>query len=231
MAERLKAPVLKTGDRKIRGFESHRFRQDNLVFTQALVLNSDYKPHAIVPWKQAWSMVYERGVAYVLRAYEGQLLRSPSMTWEWPAVIVLKVYARRRKIRCNRENLFARDDYRCGYCGVQPRRPGGAPDLEALSFDHIIPRAQSNGDTVWLDGKEVPLSGWENLVTACHACNRKKADRTPEQARMTLLTKPRKPTGWEAVVLTLRRYRIPDEWKDVLPEDSPWRSYWEADLE
>ena len=28
-----------------------------------------------------------------------------------------------------------------------------------------------------------------------------------------------------------RKIRIPDEWKDVLPLDSPWRFYWEAELE
>ncbi|HNE84258.1 MAG TPA: HNH endonuclease, partial [bacterium] len=34
---------------------------------------------------------------------------------------------------------------------------------------------------------------WENLVTACITCNNKKGDRTPDEARMVLMTTPRRP--------------------------------------
>lgn len=57
-----------------------------------------------------------------------------------------------------REAVFARDDYRCAYCGE--RFPA-----EALSVDHVQPRARG-GDN----------SGG-NLVSACGACNTRKGHR------------------------------------------------------
>src|SRR5687768_10913129 len=58
----------------------------------------------------------------------------------------------------NREQVFARDEYRCVYCGqVVP--------VEELSVDHVQPRVRG-GDR----------SGG-NLVTACRACNALKGHR------------------------------------------------------
>lgn len=62
-----------------------------------------------------------------------------------------------------REEILKRDDYRCRYCG---RR------AQTLDIDHVIPVSQG-GKTVF-----------SNLVTACSACNRKKAGCTPLQAGM-----------------------------------------------
>lgn len=64
--------------------------------------------------------------------------------------------------RSLRARIFARDGYRCVYCGAK-----GVP----LQCDHIIP--QSRG------GSNDPA----NLATACRMCNRSKADRTPEEWR------------------------------------------------
>lgn len=199
--------------------------------THALVLNSDYTPHDIVGWEDAWSMI-DRGVAYLLKAYEGKLIRSMRQTWAWPAVVVLKKLAQRKSLRCNRENLFARDNYTCCYCGLQPKTKEGKPDLDRLTFDHVIPRAQAKRSTVTLpSGERVALTGWQNVVTACGPCNHEKADRTPAQAKMKLRRPPRKPSPFEAVALSLRKIQVPDDWKEFLPADSPWRGYWEADLE
>lgn len=200
--------------------------------SHALVLNADWTPHDVVPWEAAWSML-DRGVAYMLKAYEGRFIRSMRQAWEWPAVIVLKQLAAKKNIRCTRENLFARDNYTCQYCGCQPRTATGRPDLDALTFDHVIPRAQSkDGVSVTLrTGERVALTGWQNIVTACRPCNATKADRTPAQAKMTLRTEPRRPTPIETLMINMRKIKIPDEWKEVLPADSPWRTYWETELE
>ena len=54
-----------------------------------------------------------------------------------------------------REDIFARDDYRCVFCGeVFP--------AEALSLDHLQPVSRG--------GDRSP----GNLVTACRACNARK---------------------------------------------------------
>lgn len=60
----------------------------------------------------------------------------------------------------HREQIFARDDYRCVYCGRV------FPDAEELTVDHVQPRVRG-GDR----------SGG-NLVTACRACNAKKGQRS-----------------------------------------------------
>ena len=54
-----------------------------------------------------------------------------------------------------RELVFARDEYRCAYCGEQFQ-------AELLTVDHVQPRMRG-GDA----------SGG-NLVTACSACNARK---------------------------------------------------------
>lgn len=198
---------------------------------QALVLNADFTPHDVVTWQQAWSMVH-RGVAYLLRAYDGKVIRSVRASFAWPAVIVLKKLSSRRSLRCTRENLFARDHYMCGYCGMQPKTLGGNPDLSALTFDHVVPRAQcKDGKTVVLpDGRRVGLTSWSNLLTSCGRCNLNKRDRTPAQAGMTPRFWPFKPNPVESVMIQLRRMKIPDEWKESLPLNSPWRDYWNSEL-
>jgi len=72
----------------------------------------------------------------------------------------------------NRRNIYHRDANTCQYCGKR------FPSSE-LSLDHVMPKSRGGGDT------------WENLVCACTACNAKKADKTPGEARMRLIRLPR----------------------------------------
>jgi 5-methylcytosine-specific restriction endonuclease McrA len=58
-----------------------------------------------------------------------------------------------------REEVFARDEWRCVYCGI-------VFPVEALSVDHVHPRVKG-GDA---------SSG--NVVTACTGCNSRKGART-----------------------------------------------------
>jgi hypothetical protein len=61
-------------------------------------------------------------------------------------------------VEMKRADIFARDAYRCVYCGLV-QEPG------ALSVDHVQPRVRGG------DGSE------GNVVTACMACNTAKASR------------------------------------------------------
>lgn len=72
----------------------------------------------------------------------------------------------------NRRNIYHRDGNLCQYCGRK------FPSSE-LSLDHVVPKSRGGGDT------------WENLVCACTACNSKKADKMPAEARMKLIRVPR----------------------------------------
>ena len=78
--------------------------------------------------------------------------------------------------------LFARDRNICAYCGDHLHE-------SELTREHIVPFGQNGQDH------------WMNVVTACRTCNARKANRTPEQARMPLLYAPYVPSLWEDFIL------------------------------
>jgi 5-methylcytosine-specific restriction endonuclease McrA len=197
-----------------------------------LVLNADWTPLRVVPWERAVTLLLEDKVSLV-EAYAGRFIRSASMGIPHPAVVVLRRYqAFRTRVRFNRQNVLARDGYTCQYCGARPTRPSGKPDLAELTLDHVIPRARSvDGRVRTLDGEVIPVTCWDNVVTACVTCNADKADRTPAEARMPLRLRPRAPSGLDLVWMAVLQVDIPDEWRDWLPAGSPWRDYWTAELE
>jgi 5-methylcytosine-specific restriction endonuclease McrA len=102
-------------------------------------------------------------------------LRTVSHTFPWPSIIRLSFFVRvpYKKVVLTRKNILRRDGFKCAYCGRS--------DLP-LTIDHIVPRARGGSDS------------WENLVCACTACNNRKGDRTPWEARMDMLYKPFKPS-------------------------------------
>lgn len=81
--------------------------------------------------------------------------------------------------------LFARDRNLCLYCGNHFARGG-------LTRDHVVPLSRGGRDC------------WENVVTACLACNVKKGGRTPQMASMPLLAVPYRPSWVEHLILSNR---------------------------
>ena len=198
-----------------------------------LLLNADYTPIKVLPWQRAIVLLLEEKVA-VVTAYTDRAIRSATLSFPFPAVVALKRYAAiASRVKFNRQNVLARDLHSCQYCGMRPRRRSGLPLLELLTIDHVVPRAQSRVGKVTLpwSGKVVPVTCWENVATACTACNTRKADRTPAEARMTLRRVPRMPNQWDILWMAIHWVDVPHEWKDWLPADSPWRDYWTAELE
>ena len=140
---------------------------------KALLLNASYEALNIVTAPKALALIRRR-VAEVIELDPGRVLRTPQFSFAVPSVIRLTRYVnvRTRQHRTpNRVRILIRDKYRCQYCG----RKGMAFDL---TLDHIIPKSRG--------GKTVT----ENLCAACQACNNRKGDRTPDEARMPLLTNP-----------------------------------------
>jgi hypothetical protein len=84
--------------------------------------------------------------------------------------------------------LLKRDRFTCAYCA---RR---LPERE-LQCEHIVPRSRSGA------------TSWMNLVAACGPCNHRKADRTPEEARMQLVDLPHVPSHFEDFLLEGRHIR------------------------
>jgi len=161
---------------------------------QVLVLNASYEPLNVCTVRRAHVLLY-KGKAEVVEQLD-QPLRSATATFVWPHVIRLVHYVRvpraiQRKI--SRRALFARDGWRCAYCGTANGR---------LTLDHVVPRSKG-GESIW-----------ENVVTACAPCNLRKGDRTPEQVGMELRTKPHAPQP--VLFIKLAAPRIPHGWTPYL---------------
>ena len=105
----------------------------------------------------------------------------------------------------SRANIYARDDHTCQYCG------DGFPTAE-LTFDHVVPVAQGG------------RKDWENIVTCCVTCNRRKGGRTPAEAGMHLDAHAASdPTSAPAVRITIGLRNAPESWRDYL--------YWNVELD
>lgn len=162
----------------------------------ALVLNATYEPLHIVPWQRAMQLLF-LGKVEVVEEYDREI-RTVRITLRVPAVLRLLKYVplRRRKqiMRFSRPNIFIRDNYHCQYCGSQ--FPKGQ-----LTLDHVIPIVQGGSKS------------WENIVTACKPCNQRKGGRTPSQAGLSLVRKPRKPDWLPSTSVQLGIAITPDRWK------------------
>lgn len=196
-----------------------------------LVLNVDYTPLEVISWRDAIEKIV-MGKVELVEAYVDRFIRSPSVAFPFPAVVRVMKYVRRR-VRLSRRNILSRDAFTCQYCGARPRGPSGAPRVEALTIDHVVPRSRSQKGWVTLpwSGIRARVTSWENVLTACSPCNSAKANRTPREARMTMRKRPRAPSTMDLAWMSIFRFDIPSEWQDYLPANSPWRDYWDAELE
>jgi 5-methylcytosine-specific restriction endonuclease McrA len=159
-----------------------------------LVLNASYEPLNVCSVRRAHVLVF-KGKAEVIEELD-RPLTSATDTYPWPHVIRLRAYVRvpravQRKI--SRRALFARDGWRCVYCGTSTGR---------LTLDHVVPRSRG-GESVW-----------ENVVTSCATCNHKKGNRTLEESGLELLMKPRPPTP--VLFIKIAAPRIPETWQPYL---------------
>lgn len=85
--------------------------------------------------------------------------------------------------------LFRRDMNTCAYCGQSSFH---SKSKNHLTRDHIHPRSRGGKDN------------WKNVVAACGSCNKRKDNRTPEEAGMELLYIPYVPTRNEWLILQNR---------------------------
>jgi 5-methylcytosine-specific restriction endonuclease McrA len=121
------------------------------------------------------------GKAEIVEAEQDRVVRSERLTMPRPAVIRLTKFIhvpRRFRRQVTNTFLFARDQYRCQYCG---RPSSELKPREALTRDHVIPI--SRGGT----------NEWTNVVTACSPCNTRKGNRLPHEIGMIPLTHPSEP--------------------------------------
>ncbi len=172
----------------------------SVLDSNVLVLNRFYMAIRIVNVRRAMTLLY-RDCAEVILLDQDQYISYDFNSWcelsqlmasekqpgdeylsavnfelRVPRIVRLTRFERvlSQTVRFNRKNLFARDNYCCQYCG-QTHPP------HKLSLDHVVPRSHGGQAT------------WENIVCCCLKCNGRKGGRTPQQARMKLLSRPVRP--------------------------------------
>lgn len=198
--------------------ETHR-----VLCSSVLVLNRYYMAVHVVSVRRAFILLY-RELAEIIDIENGHYANYDFDTWcemselqwqeredrdEWvrtvnlqiqvPRVIRLLYFDRpaRQAARFSRRSLFARDRNCCQYCGK-------SLPISQLSLDHVIPRSRG-GET-----------SWENVVCSCVACNTRKGGRTPQEARMKLISKPARPKLNPLMTVKLENPKY-EVWKSFLP--------------
>ena len=149
------------------------FFQKLHFMSSVLVLNYDYTPLNVTTIKRGFVLV-DKGKAEVVKSDDESPIISGYKKYVRPLIIRLLKYIKyqTRTLRANRNRIYKRDNYQCVYCGSN----------KSLTLDHVIPKSRG--------GK----NEWTNLVTSCFKCNLKKANRTPEEAKMQMRHKPFAPT-------------------------------------
>ena len=94
--------------------------------------------------------------------------------------------------------LWARDGGRCQYSGRKLA-------VHEADIDHVLPRSRGGGDE------------WENCVISDRNINRRKADRTPAEAGLSLIRIPARPRPVPVSHTIENTYDIQD-WKQFLPK-------------
>lgn len=192
-----------------------------------LVLNRLWQAVNICTVKRALTLLFEGRAQVVLNAEDGSFqtfnfsqwrdlsaqephpesITSISFRIRIPRVILLAIFDRmpKKEVKFTRHNIFERDRNTCQYCGR-------VSDRKDLNLDHVIPRDRGGPTT------------WENIVCSCIECNTLKGNRTPLEAGMKLIRKPKRPK-WRPFVQINLAFQRHDSWKHFID-----LAYWNVEL-
>jgi len=152
---------------------------------RALLLNADWSPLRFISDRSAVRLfmngraeVIQSPVSDGLSFWNDEGFATVSTVIAIPATLKLCKYVSKRwqAPRFRKKVLYRRDGWRCQYCGEKL-------SWNNITIDHVLPSSRG-GQTSWL-----------NCVTACKHCNKRKANRTPEEAGMVLAKKPANPSA------------------------------------
>jgi 5-methylcytosine-specific restriction endonuclease McrA len=178
--------------------------------SDTLVLDTLGFPVAFVSWQRAVSLQWQDRAVMVTEDAK-RVLRSTSFEMGMPRVIRLRNHISRRlrlKVPMTRRNIAIRDNSSCQYCGV-------VLETAEYTIDHILPRVRG--------GRSV----WTNLALACGQCNKRKSDRTPQEAGLALRQKPVEPKQFDPRFnFRLHIHALRREWSDYKAY-----LYWNVELE
>ena len=198
-----------------------------VLSNKVLLLNRSWIPIAVISLQRALTVLFSayknnEPKAYIIDVNENYAkytwedwaklipnceeatIRSARQSFRVPEIVLLSRYNKlpQQRIHFSRRTIYRRDGNICQYCGSKP-------GTVELSIDHILPRSRGGTTT------------WENCVLACTNCNKRKADRTPQECGMMLLKHPKKPhfTFYKS------NYRC-KSWEAILGE-----MYWSVELQ
>jgi 5-methylcytosine-specific restriction endonuclease McrA len=171
----------------------------DVINLPVLVLNQNYEPLNVCRVRRAVVLLYY-GKAEMLENGTG-FIHSTNYNFPLPSVIRLAYMIKRPRPqrKLTRLEVFHRDQYTCQYCGKPTHQ---------LTLDHVIPRYRG--------GEHV----WENVVSACIPCNRRKAGKTPNEAGMKLIRQPTPPRGNTFFYIPHHYRQIQSQWQKYLPNDN-----------
>ncbi len=162
--------------------------------SDVLLLNFTYEALHVTNLRRALKLLIS-GKAEIVQTSDGKMVHSPSKQIPLPSIIRLRYFVSRPflEVPLTRKNILLRNNYTCQYCGSK--------DVKSMTVDHVLPKSMGG------------QSSWENLVCACKSCNSKKKGRSPHEAQMKLLSKPRKPK-----LIPWRPFRkeVPEPWLPFL---------------
>ena len=200
----------------------------NVLCDQVLVLNRLWQAVHVCSVRRALTLLFEGDAQVVFGSGDGDFRTLNFQQWRdlsaadpdadssvgtvsfrirVPRVILLLGFDRfpKKEVKFTRHNLFERDRNTCQYCGK-------VFDRRDLNLDHVIPRDRGGPTT------------WENIVCSCIPCNTRKANRTPAEAHMHLVRKPKRPK-WRPFVQVSFGASIHDSWRHFLDV-----AYWNVEL-
>jgi len=200
----------------------------NVLCDQVLVLNRLWQAVNVCSVRRALTLLFEGNAQVVFGMADGDYRTLDFQQWRGlsasepegeasvgtvsfrirvPRVILLMGFDRfpKKEVKFTRHNLFERDQNTCQYCGK-------VFDRRDLNLDHVIPRDRGGPTT------------WENIVCSCIPCNTRKANRTPAEANLRLVRKPKRPK-WRPFVQVSFGASMHDSWRHFLDV-----AYWNVEL-
>ena len=194
---------------------------------QVLVLNRLWQAVNVCSVRRALTLLFQGHAQVVLEVPDGSFqtygfrewrdlsaaephpesIHTISLRIRVPRVILLLVFDQlpAKEVKFTRHNIFERDKNTCQYCGK-------VFDRRDLNLDHVVPR-DAGGPTTW-----------ENIVCSCVRCNTRKGNRTPQQAGMRLIRKPRRPK-WRPFLHVQVGLPAHDQWRHFID-----LAYWNVEL-
>ena len=166
---------------------------------QVLLLNSSWEVMRIIGWQRAVNLYFTHKAVTPTGHDDFYSITTNGGVYTLPSVLVLKSYVNipYHSLIPSRKNIFRRDGLICQFTGKQLT-------FSNATIDHVLPTSRGG------------VHSWENCVTCDRKVNQKKGDRTPAEAGLKLLQKPKKPSR---AGLVLGLHRNEERWHNFMPKE------------